>query len=42
MSDILSFDLFGLAEAKKVMSMSVKHKAANQKMAFELTPEQHI
>ncbi|MGI2177132.1 hypothetical protein [Shewanella frigidimarina] len=42
MSDILSFDLFGLAEAEKVMSMSVKHKAANQNMAFELTPEQHI
>lgn len=39
---IFSLDLFGLAEAEKVMIMSVKHKAANQKMAFELTPEHPI
>ncbi|AZG73619.1 hypothetical protein [Shewanella livingstonensis] len=38
----LSFDLFGQAAAEKVMSMSVKRKATNQQVAFELTPENHV
>lgn len=32
------FGLFGESAEEKVMSMSVKRKATNQKMAFELTP----
>ncbi|MGX9461523.1 hypothetical protein ACWXWU_09800 [Shewanella sp. A14] len=38
----LSFNLFGQAAAEKVMSMSVKRNATNQRVALEFTPEHSI